>query len=251
MGWTEFLHRSLEWIEQSGWVGAVGFIVLYTLTCVFFLPGSVLTVGAGAVYGFWFSTALVTIASTVGAVVNFLTSRYLSRNWMQRKLGHSARFRSLEKAVSTEGWRIILISRMSPIVPHSLVSYAAGLIDISFLRFTLASFVGFLPPSAAYTYVGAVLGRAVRTSAGTASHDPVTWTFYGLGLVATLTVTVLTTRMARQSWKAYYGPQTMVEEHFPETTKPAEAPGVPKVVTGSLSKSYRLPNGTRSLVRRR
>ena len=98
--------------------------------------------------------------------------------------------------------------------------------------------------------MGAVLGRAVRTSAGTASHDPVTWTFYGLGLVATLAVTVLTTRMARQSWKAYYGPQTMVEEHFPETTKPAEAPGVPKVVTGSLSKSYRLPNGTRSLVRR-
>jgi SNARE associated Golgi protein len=140
---------------------------------------------------------------------------------------------------------------MSPIVPHSLVSYAAGLIDISFLRFTLASFVGFLPPSAAYTYVGAVLGRAVRTSAGTASHDPVTWTFYGLGLVATLAVTVLTTRMARQSWKAYYGPQTMAEEHVPETTKPAEAPGAAKVVTGSLSKSYRLPNGNRSLVRRR
>ena len=98
MGLTEFLHHSMEWIEQSGWIGVGWFIVLYTLTCVFFLPGSVLTVGAGAVYGFWFSTALVTISSTVGAAVNFLTSRYLTRNWMQGKLGHSVKFRALDES---------------------------------------------------------------------------------------------------------------------------------------------------------
>jgi uncharacterized membrane protein YdjX (TVP38/TMEM64 family) len=203
MGLTEFLHHSMEWIAQSGWTGVAGFITLYTLTCVFFLPGSVLSVGAGAVYGFWFSTALVTISSTVGAMVNFLTSRYLARSWMQKRLGRSAKFRALDKAVSTEGGRIILISRMSPVVPHSLVSYAAGLIRISFRRFTLASFVGFIPQSAAYTYVGAVVGKAVRTSAGVTPHDPVTWALYGLGLVATLAVTVLTTRTARRSWKTY------------------------------------------------
>jgi hypothetical protein len=110
MGLTEFLHHSMEWIAQSGWVGVAGFIILYTLTCVFFLPGSVLTVGAGAVYGFWFSTVLVTISSTVGAVVNFLTSRYLARSWMQKRLGRNAKFLALERAVSTEGWRMMLIS---------------------------------------------------------------------------------------------------------------------------------------------
>lgn len=215
MGLSEFLHHSMEWIASSGWVGAVWFIILYTLTCVFFLPGSVLTVGAGAVYGFWFSTALVTISSTVGAGVNFLTSRYLIRNWMQRKLGHSAKFRALEKAVSAEGWRIILISRMSPIIPHSLVSYAAGLIPISFSRFIFASFLGFLPQSAAYTYVGAVVGKALRTSAGVTPHDPVTWTFYGLGLVATLVVTLITTRVARRSWQTYFAERTPAEERRP------------------------------------
>jgi uncharacterized membrane protein YdjX (TVP38/TMEM64 family) len=214
MGLSEFLHHSMEWIASSGWVGAVWFIVLYTLTCVFFLPGSLLTVGAGAVYGFWFSTALVTISSTVGAGVNFLTSRYLIRNWMQRKLGHSAKFRALEKAVSAEGWRIILISRMSPIIPHSLVSYAAGLIPISFSRFIFASFVGFLPQSAAYTYVGAVVGKALRTSAGVTPHDPVTWTFYGFGLVATLVVTAITTRVARRSWQTYFA-ETPAEDRRP------------------------------------
>jgi uncharacterized membrane protein YdjX (TVP38/TMEM64 family) len=204
MSLSEFLHHSMEWIAHSGWVGAGWFILLYTLTCVFFLPGSILTIGAGAVYGFWFSTALVAVSSTVGAAVNFLTSRYLVRDWMQRRIGQNAKFRALEKAVSLEGWRMILISRMSPIIPHSLVSYAAGLIQISFWRFTLASFVGFLPPSAAYTYVGAMVGKALRTSAGVTPHDPVTWAFYGLGLVATVAVTAITTRVARRSWSAYY-----------------------------------------------
>jgi uncharacterized membrane protein YdjX (TVP38/TMEM64 family) len=240
MGLTEFLHHSMEWIEKSGWIGVVWFIVLYTLTCVIFLPGSVLTVGAGAVYGFWFSTALVTISSTVGAVVNFLTSRYLARSWMQRNLGHSARFRALEKAVSTEGWRMILISRMSPIVPHSLVSYAAGLIRISFWRFTFASFLGFLPPSAAYTYVGAMVGKALRTSAGAAPHDPVIWTFYCLGLVATLAVTVLTTRIARRSWKTYFSEREPVEGPLPALTN-AEAPHDRKALPEALAKPYRFP----------
>ncbi len=240
MGLTEFLHHSLEWIQQSGWTGVVWFIVLYTLTCVFFLPGSILTVGAGAVYGFWFSTALVTISSTVGAAVNFLTSRYLARNWMRRKLGDSAKFRALERAVSAEGWRIILISRMSPIVPHSLVSYAAGLIQISFWRFTLASFVGFLPTSAAYTYVGAMVGKALRTSAGAAPHDPVTWAFYCLGLVATLAVTVLTTRIARRSLKTYLAEREPVEGSLPASISPEQPPD-PKQLRESLAKHYRFP----------
>jgi len=214
MSLSQFLHHSMEWIAQSGWVGVGWFILLYTLTCVFFLPGSILTIGAGAVYGFWFSTALVAVSSTVGAAVNFLTSRYLVRDWMQRRIGQDAKFRALEKAVSSAGSRMILISRLSPIIPHSLFSYAAGLMRISFWRFTLASFVGFLPPSAAYTYVGAIVGKAVRTSAGVTPHDPVTWAFYGVGLAATLAVTVIATRVARRTWRAYYAERTP-ENHEP------------------------------------
>ncbi|HEY5814126.1 MAG TPA: TVP38/TMEM64 family protein [Terrimicrobiaceae bacterium] len=220
----------MEWIAQSGWIGVLWFIVLYTLTCVFFLPGSVLSVGAGAVYGFWFSTLLVATSSTVGAAVNFLTSRYLARNWMQSKLAHSAKFRALDKAVCSEGWRMILVSRLSPIVPHSLVSYAAGLIRISFWKFTFASFVGFLPQSAAYTYVGAVVGKALRTSAGVTPHDPITWLFYVLGLVATLIVTAVTTRIARKSWRNYLAERLPSGESSTAVVTSKEPP-IPKGVT--------------------
>jgi uncharacterized membrane protein YdjX (TVP38/TMEM64 family) len=113
------------------------------------------TIGAEAVYGFWFSTALVTISSTVGAAVNFLTSRYLARSWM-RTAGSQCKISRFDKAGQHEVPRMILISRMSPIIPHSLVSYAAGLIRISFWRFTLRPLSDF-PAKRGIYYLGAVV----------------------------------------------------------------------------------------------
>ena len=192
----------MEWIENAGWTGVFGFVVLYTLTCVFFLPGSFLTIGAGAIYGFWFSFPLVVVSSTAGAVVNFLTSRYLAKNWLQHRFANNARFQALENALSTSGWRLVLISRISPIVPHSLVSYAAGLISMPFWQYTMASLIGFLPLSIAYAYAGAVVGRLVRTHAGLAPNDPLTWTLYVAGLLATVVVIVMTTQAAKRAWSA-------------------------------------------------
>ncbi|MEO8205401.1 MAG: TVP38/TMEM64 family protein [Chthoniobacterales bacterium] len=194
--WAEFLNHSMEWIKQSGWLGVGWFVVLYSLTCVFFLPGSFLTVGAGAVYGFWFGALLVTISNTVGAIINFMTSRYLARSFVARKLKQSRKMQTFEKALDARGWQIILLSRVSPIVPHSLVSYAAGLTRMSFWRFTLASWIGFIPISVAYSYVGAVLGRVARTTAGVSSHDPLLWFFYALGAIATIGVTVFVSKAA-------------------------------------------------------
>jgi len=201
MNFTELLIHSLDWIQQNPWLGALWFIILYTLTCVIFLPGSLLTIGAGAVYGFWISTLLVTVSSTVGAIVNFLTSRYIARRWMERKLGNDPKFHALEKAVGARGWKLIMISRISPVVPHSLVSYASGLTRISFWRFTMASVAGFLPLSAAYSYAGAFVSQAIHTTVGLKPHDPISWTFYVLGMVATIVAMIMTTRAASRALK--------------------------------------------------
>jgi len=203
MNFTDYLLDSIEWVQHHGVVGMLWFVVLYSLTCVFFLPGSILTLGAGAIYGFWIGTLIVTISSAVGAAASFLIARYLAHGWIQRKLGHTRRFHALERAVGKEGWKIILISRISPIVPHSLVSYAAGLTNISFWRFTIASFLGFLPLSAAYAYIGALLGDALRVHASLAPHDPVSWTFYIAGLIVTIVVVILVARAATKAWKQY------------------------------------------------
>lgn len=196
VSWAQWINDFLDWVRETGPLGWLAFIGLYALTCVFFLPGSLLTVGAGAIYGFWYGTLLVTVSSTVGAVVNFLTTRYLARNWVERRLAGSCKFQALEQAVGREGWQIILLSRISPILPHSVVSYASGLTRISLRRYAAASFLGFIPLSAAYAYAGAVLGRFARTSAGVSEQDIVTWILYGIGLIVTVVVMVLTTRAA-------------------------------------------------------
>jgi len=201
--YADFLAHSIEWIRDAGWLGGVWFVVLFTVTSFLFLPGSVLTVGAGAIYGFWISVPLVAGSSALAASASFLTSRYLARDWMLRKLGNDARLVALEKAVGKEGWKMILVSRVSPIVPHTLVSYAAGLTQISFWRFFFASFLGFVPMAAAYAYVGALLGRAVRTSADLTPHDPFTWALYIIGLIATLVVIVWVTRTATRIWRSF------------------------------------------------
>ena len=136
-------------------------------------------------------------------MVNFLTSRYLARGWMHGKLGQSGKFRALDKAVSAEGWRIIFTSRMSPIIPHSLVSYAAGSSAFPFgglLSLRSSDFSLKAPPIP----ISVPFLARLRTSAGVTDHDPILWIFYCLGLVATLAVTVLTTRIARRSWKRYF-----------------------------------------------
>ncbi|HVE15552.1 MAG TPA: TVP38/TMEM64 family protein [Chthoniobacterales bacterium] len=206
--WLEWMTRGLEWVEHAGWLGWLGFIVIYTLTCVFFLPGSVLTVGAGAIYGFWGGTLLVSISNLVGAVVNFLTSRYLLRGWLNRKFADNKKFHALDHAIANEGWRIILLSRISPVVPHSIVSYACGLTKLSLAKFSFASWVGFVPISAAYSYLGAFVGKFARASAGLphGTESRLTWLFYAVGLVVTIVVTVWSTRVAARALKTKVTP---------------------------------------------
>ena len=149
--WTAWMEQGMLWIEQSGWIGWIWFIILYTLSCVFFLPGSVLSFGAGAVYGFWSGTLLVSLGSVAGALANFVSTRSL-------------------------------LSR------------------ISFLRFLLASWVGFLPISAAYSYGGAVIGRAAK---GGLHQGPWAWVAYTMELAITVLITIWITRFAQNALRNY------------------------------------------------
>ena len=191
--WTAWMDRGMVWIEHSGWIGWIWFIVLYALSCVLFLPGSVLSFGAGAVYGFWSGTLLVSLGSVAGALANFLTTRYLLRGWMARKFAASKKFRALDHAAANDGWKLVMLTRISPILPHSLVSCAFGLSRITLPQFLLASWIGFLPISAAYAYGGAVIGRAAK---GGLHQGPRAWIAYTIELVITVLITIWVTRIA-------------------------------------------------------
>lgn len=206
--WTRWMEETLRWIEQSGPLGWVLFVVVYTLSCLLFLPGSVLSFGAGAVYGFWGATLLVSAGSVVGAMANFLSTRYLLRGWFARKFGSGRRFRALDHAAETQGWKLILLTRISPVLPHSLVSCALGLSRIPVGRYLLASWVGFLPISAAYAYSGAVFGKAAKGGLG---QGPAAWAVYSLEIAITVLVTWWITRAAHRALKSC-APEVLEDE---------------------------------------
>ena len=188
------LREGLDAIARLGPWGPVLFVAIYIVATVFFLPGSVLTLGAGAVFGVALGSVYVSIASTLGATAAFLVGRYLARDWVAKKIEGNAAFAAIDRAVAAEGWKIVGLTRLSPAFPFSLLNYAFGVTRVSLRDYVLASWIGMMPGTVMYVYVGS-LARA----AGDRTRTPGEWALYGLGLLATIAVTVFVTRLARRA----------------------------------------------------
>ena len=136
------LANALGWIEKQGVTGVAVYLLLYVAACVFFAPGSVLTLGAGAVYGLLKGFVIVSAASTLGAAAAFIVGRYIARDWVARKVEGNPRFKSIDEAVGREGWKIVGLTRLSPVFPFNLLNYAYGLTRVSLRDYALASWIG-------------------------------------------------------------------------------------------------------------
>jgi uncharacterized membrane protein YdjX (TVP38/TMEM64 family) len=192
---SSWLQEALEGIRRQGVFGIVVFVVLYVVCTVFFVPGSVLTLGAGAVYGVGLGSLLVSIGATLGASAAFLTGRYVARSWVQQRIESNARFAAIDRAVGREGWKIVGLTRLSPVFPFTLLNYAFGLTQVRFRDYLIASWIGMMPGTVLYVYLGSIASAAGSGAART----PLQWTLYGVGLLATAAVSFLVTRIARRA----------------------------------------------------
>jgi len=195
------LRTALEYIRDMNIVtGALVFIVLYTVTTVFLVPGSIPTLAAGAIFGVIKGTAFVSLGSTVGATAAFFIGRYFARDWVSSKIQGRPRFAAIDDAIGREGWKIIGLLRLSPVVPFSLSNYFYGITKVKPLGYILSSWIGMLPGTLMYVYFGSLAGTiaALGTQGGT-GFTTLQWVFYGVGFVATISVTVLITRVARRA----------------------------------------------------
>ncbi len=191
------LRRSLDWVAGLGPVGVIAFIAIYILACVFMLPGSVLTLGAGAVFGVVKGSVIVSVSATLGATAAFLVGRYLARDAVARRIEGNERFRAIDEAVGREGWKIVGLTRLSPVFPFNLLNYAYGITKVSLRDYFLASWVGMLPGTVMYVYLGSLAGSLATLGRHGTGRTPAQWALYGVGLLATVVVTVFVTRIAR------------------------------------------------------
>jgi len=171
-------------------------VLVYIVACVLMLPGSVLTMAAGAVFGVWLGLATVSVGSTLGACAAFLVGRFIARNWVSRWVGRRPAFAAIDRAVCAEGLKIVFLTRLSPLFPFNFQNYAYGLTGIPLWKYALASWTGMLPGAMMYVYIGSVLGAA---AGGDRSRTPTEWVLYAAGLAATVVVTIFITRIARRA----------------------------------------------------
>ncbi|RKX40953.1 MAG: hypothetical protein DRP64_11930 [Verrucomicrobia bacterium] len=199
----QHIADALEWIKDLGPAGMGVYAGLYILACVFFVPGSLLTLGAGAIYGVVAGSLLVSVSSTLGATAAFLVGRYVARGWIAKKIEGNARFSAIDDAVADEGWKIVGLTRLSPIFSFNLLNYAYGLTRVSLREYVLASWIGMMPGTVMYVYLGSLAGDLASLGAETEhAKTPGEWTMYGVWLLATIGVTVYVTKIAKKALAA-------------------------------------------------
>ncbi|MCO5168737.1 MAG: VTT domain-containing protein [Planctomycetes bacterium] len=185
-------------VRDAGPWGPVVFAGGYALAALLLLPGSVLTLAAGALFGPLLGTAVVSLASTTAAALAFLIARHAARDAVAAVARRRRAFGAIDRAVGEGGWKVVALLRLSPLVPFSLGNYLFGLTRVGFVGYVLASWVAMLPGTFLYVYLGH-LGRAGLAAAAGAerARSPAEWALLAAGLVATVAVTVLITRRAR------------------------------------------------------
>ena len=194
----EWITAFQEWVQGFGIVGWFIFIVVYALTSFALVPGSFLTLAAGVIWGLW-GFPIVIIGATLGSAISFLAARYMFMKRVQEKVAEYPRFNAVNLAIGEEGWKVVGLLRLSPALPFSLQNWFLGITPVGFWPSQIATFFGIMPGTLLYVWIGSLGGQA----AGGDDMSFAKWIIGGVGIAATLLVTVLVTKKANAKLKEF------------------------------------------------
>jgi uncharacterized membrane protein YdjX (TVP38/TMEM64 family) len=166
-------------------------------------PGAILTIGAGFAFGLWKGFLAVSAGATLGAALAFLVARFIARDKIETMAKGNEKFRNIDNAIGKQGAKLIFLLRLSPVIPFNLSNYFYGLTAVKFWPYVLASWIGMMPGTFLYVYLGTAGKAAVAAAAGgeAVKHGWQYWTFLSVGLLATIIVTIWVTKIAHGALK--------------------------------------------------
>ncbi|MBL1211067.1 TVP38/TMEM64 family protein [Geminocystis sp. GBBB08] len=194
---SQGLNNANDWIASLGAWGAIAFIVIYIIATIFLIPGSALTLGGGLIFGVIKGSILVSIASVAGATLSFLIGRYFLRTWVEKQIDTQPNFKAIDVAVAQQGWKIVGLTRLSPLFPFVFLNYAFGVTKVSLRDYVFASWIGMLPGTVMYVYLGSLPKTALEATGG--NTDILRLILNIVGLVATVAVTIYVTKIAKKA----------------------------------------------------
>lgn len=201
----DYVGMALEWTDSLGAWGPAFVAVFYIIACVLLLPGGILTIGAGFLFGLFVGTITVSIGSTLGACAAFVVGRYFARGWVEKKVSEHPKFAALDEAIGAQGFKIVLLTRLSPIFPFNFQNYAYGLTKVKLRHYALASWIGMLPGTVAYIYIGSAAKSLTDVVAGKVEGGMTGKVFFWAGLVVSLLVVAYVTKVATAAFKQAVG----------------------------------------------
>jgi uncharacterized membrane protein YdjX (TVP38/TMEM64 family) len=201
--WETFLTATTQ---LGGW-GPVAIGAAFIPVSLFFLPGSPVTLFGGFAFGGTAGgliqvTCAVSVGSTLGATLAFLVGRTLAREWIEKRISGSTRFRAIDAAVARQGFKIVLLCRLSPVFPFNLLNYAFGLTNVSFRDYLLATWIGMFPGTVLFVYLGSTARNLADVLAGRVERHPSQQVLFYLGLAATAAVAIVLAKIARRALAA-------------------------------------------------
>src|SRR5213592_275939 len=197
----QWVRNFNDWVGQMGVAGIFIFVGVYAVATVLLAPGAILTIGAGFAFGLWKGFLAVSVGATLGASLAFLIARFIARDKVEAIARRNEKFRKIDNAIGKQGAKLIFLLRLSPVIPFNLSNYFYGLTAVKFWPYVLASWIGMMPGAFLYVYIGAAGKAAVSAAAGgeAMTHGWQYWTFTGVGLAATIIVTIWITKIARNA----------------------------------------------------
>ncbi len=192
----EWLAGALMWIESHRYIAWALFVGIYLVATVLVVPGTILTLAAGFAFGVPVGALLVSVGSLAGASAAFLVGRFFARDWVVGRLAEWRAFDALDKAAGQDGFVIVLLSRLSPLLPFNLLNYAFGLTAVRFRDYVIASWIGMAPAIVLYVYIGSAAQSVTVLAEGGFEAGVGGTVLFGTGLAATLILTVLVARKA-------------------------------------------------------
>ena len=199
----EWLGSFNNSVGDMGVAGIFIFIGVYAVATVLLAPGVILTIGAGFAFGLWKGFLAVSAGATLGASLAFLVARFIARDKVEAIAKRSEKFRNIDNAIGKQGAKLVFLLRLSPVIPFNLSNYFYGLTGVKFWPYVLASWIGMMPGTFLYVYIGTAGRAAVSAAAGDEAMKQgwQYWTFLSIGLVATIIVTIWVTKIARDALK--------------------------------------------------
>ncbi len=193
------LDRVLAWAAGRGvWTGVI-LGALWLPVAVLLLPGSILSLGTGFLLGLGWGTVVVSLGATAGATAAFAVARLLLRRTVRARLAGRPGFQAVDEGVTREGFVVVLLLRLSPLFPYNIQNYALGATGVPFRTYLLATWIGMLPGTILYVWLGAGARTLADAARGNVGHGSWGMAAFLLGLAAAGVVTWVITRAAKRA----------------------------------------------------